>query len=395
MDIRSGTCEEEMQSERGTRSIENNTLFLFLFLPKDLLIQILLRLPVKSLLRFKSVSKSWFSLISDPHFATTHFELSASCTQRLVFLPSSSASESLSTMDLDASLLDDSSSASVNLSFFPLQPSCFFPILILGSCRGFLLLVCDQFFYLWNPSTGVNKRICFPPFTPTLNYSVCVKCFYGFGFDPSTDDYLVVLASFDPIDVSTHFEFFSLRTDTWTRIEATFPYMNPSINKPGSGSLLNGAIHWLSLRYDASVIAIFAFDLMERSVYEIPLPNDIDICFASCDLLVLGGFLSLCVKGNRTTDIWVMQEYKVKSSWTKSIVVPIGTPNQYFSPICSTKSGDIVGTDGGIAFVKYNDKGQLQERRLYSVNPRGCDAAMYTESLLSLPGDNDQAEEDE
>ncbi|KAK9293267.1 hypothetical protein L1049_021259 [Liquidambar formosana] len=39
---------------------------------KDLLREILLRLPIKSLLRFKSVSKEWLSLISNPHFAQSY-----------------------------------------------------------------------------------------------------------------------------------------------------------------------------------------------------------------------------------------------------------------------------------------------------------------------------------
>ncbi|KAK9286946.1 hypothetical protein L1049_015354 [Liquidambar formosana] len=38
----------------------------------DLLSEILLRLPVRSLMRFESVSKKWLSLISDPHFAQDH-----------------------------------------------------------------------------------------------------------------------------------------------------------------------------------------------------------------------------------------------------------------------------------------------------------------------------------
>ncbi|TYH08875.1 hypothetical protein ES288_A07G051800v1 [Gossypium darwinii] len=39
----------------------------------DLLIQILVRLPVKSLLRFKSVSKTWNSIISNPEFSCRLF----------------------------------------------------------------------------------------------------------------------------------------------------------------------------------------------------------------------------------------------------------------------------------------------------------------------------------
>ncbi|MCI40987.1 F-box/kelch-repeat protein, partial [Trifolium medium] len=39
------------------------------FLPEELIIQILLRLPVRSLIEFKCVCKSWKTLISDPKFA--------------------------------------------------------------------------------------------------------------------------------------------------------------------------------------------------------------------------------------------------------------------------------------------------------------------------------------
>lgn len=41
-------------------------------LPSEIIIHILSRLDVKSLLRFRSVQKSWASLISDPKFVNTH-----------------------------------------------------------------------------------------------------------------------------------------------------------------------------------------------------------------------------------------------------------------------------------------------------------------------------------
>jgi len=64
---------------------------------------------------------------------------------------------------------------------------------------------------------------------------------------------------------------------------------------------------------------------------------------------------------NSRAEIWVMNEYKVHSSWTKTLVLPVyGQPSTYFFPICSTKNGET---------------GLLK----------------YTETLLSLPGDNVQA----
>ena len=58
----------------------------FLFLPQEIIIEILLRLPVKSLPSFKFVCKSWLSLISNPHFAKWHFERNAAHTEKLLFV---------------------------------------------------------------------------------------------------------------------------------------------------------------------------------------------------------------------------------------------------------------------------------------------------------------------
>jgi hypothetical protein len=52
-------------------------------LPEELVLdEILIRLPVKSLLRFKCVSKAWRTAISDPSFIRTHLQLSASRWQQ-------------------------------------------------------------------------------------------------------------------------------------------------------------------------------------------------------------------------------------------------------------------------------------------------------------------------
>jgi len=365
-----------------------------LYLPHELIIQILLRLPVKSLICFKCVSKSWFSLISDPLFAKTHFELTAAHTCRIVFITSTLDVRSI---DLEASLNDDSASTSPNLNF--LLPQSEYNLEIKGSCRGFILLSCSSNIYIWNPSTGVHKQIP----SPLFGSNVDANYFYWFGYDEFTDDYLVVLMSDDPNSANflSHLEFFSLRANTWKEIECTtgthFPYMN-SCDDPRVGWLFNGAIYWLAFRHDIFMNVIAAFDLMERKFLDVNLPDDFDHEPTNCGLWVFEEFLSLSVVDchNNIVEIWVMKEYKVNSSWKKTLVLPIdGIPTQYFYPLSSTKNGDIIGTDGDTGLVKYNDKGQLLEHRSYCNDPYGCQVAMYTESLLSLPGDNEQAIEDE
>ncbi|KAL6563412.1 hypothetical protein OROGR_002371 [Orobanche gracilis] len=51
-----------------------------IYLPQEMIENILPRLPVKSLLRFKSVCKRWRDTISDPEFPQTHLRLSNNTT---------------------------------------------------------------------------------------------------------------------------------------------------------------------------------------------------------------------------------------------------------------------------------------------------------------------------
>ncbi|OMO81130.1 hypothetical protein COLO4_23746 [Corchorus olitorius] len=46
------------------------------YLPADLVIEILLKLPVKSIVRFNCVAKNWYHLLKDPTFVSQHYRLS-------------------------------------------------------------------------------------------------------------------------------------------------------------------------------------------------------------------------------------------------------------------------------------------------------------------------------
>ena len=122
---------------------------------------------------------------------------------------------------------------------------------------------------------------------------------------------------------------------------------------------------------------ILAFDMIERNFFKISLPMPSGDVFLEC----LGGFLSVCIWRSTPIGIWVMKEYKVRSSWT---VFKIS--NSIFEPIYFTKGGEIIGVNlYGRRLEKY--KGELLEHcpsyhyEYYSL--------MYTESLLSLPSDSE------
>ncbi|KAK7243581.1 hypothetical protein RIF29_38386 [Crotalaria pallida] len=342
-------------------------------IPEELIIQILMRLPVKSLFRFKCVSKLYLSLITDPNFALSHLKLSPA---RLLYLPRNAYASQTLSIDLeeDASLPH----APLNPSF--LTPNSFCDIK--GSCRGFLLLRHSiKHLYLWNPSTNVHKPI------PSLLrheretdfYVFGRPIFYGFCYDPLKDDYLVVVAYFHVRS------YFSLRANAWCQIDEEDAHVMSGGSR--TGTLFNDIIHWLALRDDVGVRVILSFDPIQRSFSEVvPLPADFNQDHRACNLCVLGGFLGLYVAENNATRIWIMKEYKEQSSWTMSTVVAFDNlPTKSLSPICTTKSGDIVGKDCDTGLVRFNVEGKLLEHVSYSNDPHGCNAATYRESLFSLP----------
>ena len=74
-------------------------------LPEDMIIEILLRLALKSLLCCRSVSKLWLSLISHSRFAKSHFERSSMTSNRLMCIVASEARS----LDFEDSFYDESS----------------------------------------------------------------------------------------------------------------------------------------------------------------------------------------------------------------------------------------------------------------------------------------------
>ncbi|XP_061344246.1 F-box protein CPR1-like [Gastrolobium bilobum] len=339
-------------------------------LPEELIAEILLRLPVKSLVRFKCVCKSWFSLISDPQFAKSHFDLAAAPTHRLLVDKSFRAS-----IDIEAFFDDDS--ALVHLA----TPIPFYrnsSLRMLGSCRGFILLKFGRNsnfdLILWNPSTGSHKTI---PFSRPYSWS---SSYCGLGYDVATDDYLVITI------LPHRIEFFSLKTNSWNKIEGNYPFSKDGDDwgwyayKVGKvGLFLNGALHWLDV------------------------PDGVDVVdkTARC--------LSLCYCWSRGTseamiEIWTMKEYKVQSSWTKSAVsiTFLMAPDIYLSPICFTEGGEIVvGSDDRGVLMKLNGEGKLLNYRKYnrgfveSMSLSNPFSIMYRESLLSLPSDIGEANKDD
>lgn len=67
-------------------SIQRQMRLFELFLPDDIVFQILARLPLESLIRFRCVCKSWHKLVSDKYFIQLHNDLSPPTKQLILLL---------------------------------------------------------------------------------------------------------------------------------------------------------------------------------------------------------------------------------------------------------------------------------------------------------------------
>ncbi|XP_059631849.1 F-box protein CPR1-like [Cornus florida] len=299
-------------------------------LPVDVIVDILSRLPVKPLLRFRCISKSWHALIDSPDFIKLHLNRSVETnTNRSIIFRDCG----LHSIDFDS--LDDDPVELVH----PLKNGGGFEVV--GSCDG-LLCLCysEKDITLWNPSTRKHHKLPITPIEFPLECgSINHFIIYGFGYDSVSDDYKVVrlIEYYDRYydSLGSEVKVYSLKLNSWRRIQ-DFPY---SFRTWGVNAVLaSGALHWAVYQItEGSLIA--AFDLGVEEFRFMPQPDYLDKN-GEIFLEVLGGCLCIVSYHVRTcdVDIWVMMEYGVKESWTRLIYV--AQPSfLYMRPLAYSKSG--------------------------------------------------------
>ncbi|XWS35168.1 hypothetical protein CRYUN_Cryun21dG0102700 [Craigia yunnanensis] len=320
-------------------------------LPQDIIVNILLRLPVKSLLQLKCVSKPWRSLISDPHFAKlqlNQLQRNSKFSSHRVLLVTepleSAACEASADQDGDSKLVlkleypkemkktpdsDELMDGSIDLG---------------GSCNGLVCLVFEnERVFLWNPTIRETKEL------PKLSAFDAKGTFsYGFGYDLSTDDCKVVRADrpSSTADTSneTEVEILTLKNNIWRRIEG----LESGIEIEGPGIFLHGALHWLGVEEGNGlevIDVIVSFYLADEKFQLAPLPDQIKESDDSNVLGISGDCLCLfhgC--GEAFFEAWLLKDSS-KSSWTRLFNVQrnlVPTHKYWEKPLCYTKTGKVV-----------------------------------------------------
>ncbi|THG01475.1 hypothetical protein TEA_010305 [Camellia sinensis var. sinensis] len=208
---------------------------------------------------------------------------------------------------------------------------------LVGSINGLLCLSEPLYFdpvYICNPIIGEYMTL------PKSEIETGFDIVSGFGFDQSTDRYKVIIMLYVTVkdDPTTTNGTVSFRMEgeiytvggsgEWRRIgEVPYP-----LRARESEAYLNGVLHWLMTDQDIGIETcefIGSFDVASEEFRSLPPPQTqfssesrTSLRRLNLDLGVLGD--ELCIFDNYfsdRTEIWMMKDYGVQSSWTKQYVI--------------------------------------------------------------------------
>ncbi|GER28683.1 F-box and associated interaction domains-containing protein [Striga asiatica] len=300
-------------------------------LPLEVIENILSRLPVRTLKRFRAVEKSWCSLIDAESFAKAHLRRSLSsphsnrnlisglngfCFMSLAALTQvKSFKPAFKYDEKDEHAISNSVNGMVVVMREPARP------------------------VLWNPFTGEHKVLpaCPREFQPDERH-FC-RTTYGFGYDPENDDYKIIkvmLYMFKRLSLWSLSEdwIYSLRSNSWKRTNGA-PYTHR--HWPAH---VNGILHTIVQTWTGpglSGVHLYGFSLVHEKDYEVKMPQKIEI--EGIDSLTVDAFegrLSLGCAYESRFAIWVMVSYGV---WNPLIQF-VTKPDDFLRPLAFVENGN-------------------------------------------------------
>ncbi|KAK1294761.1 F-box protein CPR30 [Acorus calamus] len=290
---------------------------------QDIILNILSRLPLKSLMRCKCVSKHWYSLINDPILAELHLQRSNCDSINLVIChydPSRTAWDILIYKFDNENQPQFSASLKTDIE----------DITSVYSCEGLICISGSSGIHICNPST--RELVTLP-----RSNSLKKPSMHGFGYSPSTKEYKVVQLIHNKLidgcsPLSSKFEVLTLGTKSWRPI-GNAPYV---LHPKKNSITLNGIMYWLTCtkkRGPDSVEEIATFNVGDERFGAFSGPPDCHALegMSAVSLGVLQGTLCLTCdyysRGhsvNHKLEIWMLKDdnargwvkqYSIETSW--------------------------------------------------------------------------------
>ena len=360
-----------------------------LLLPDDLIVEILARLPVKSLKRFSCVCKSWYDIIKDPVFIAKHLDQTRFYDyESKNFLISDFLAFSFLMLSSSGTSTETPPNNNNGTVWTRIHITGFedFP-LVYGICDG---IVCLHSYSdgvaLWNPATRETKSI---PRTTMRNwrYKRDTIMYFAFGYDPKTGDYKIVKFVTSPIQ---EVELYTLSRDSWRQIDLDNVTIDIELSSRSYTSL-KGRNHWLA--YDEqknSDLEILYFDMSDEVFGVIPLPDSFRELTGR--ITVYNEMIVLILYQNKLAstiedpiDVWVMKEYGVKESCTL-LSTTVGV---HMALVVWSHDGVFMESSRG-ELLSYHPTSQ-QFKNLGVISD-GTQPVLYQETLVSLNGMHEEEE---
>ncbi|XP_051127693.1 F-box/kelch-repeat protein At3g23880-like [Andrographis paniculata] len=342
-------------------------------LPNDVIVEILTWLPLMSLLKFKCVCRSWFSLISTRHFAMSHLRKSrqdlASSSHRIIL---NCRGGTLKHCSLPSILRDPAAEAFDTDYSSPFAGDF---VWVVGSCDGLVCLAVNRkHLILWNPSTRIRKQL------PDSGVDISFRSYvtYGFGHDEASDDYKVVFFNINSHLSEAVAKVYCVRNDDeWRSLESC----SSSSLTDDPASFVHGKLHWMTTS-DKDIVFV---DLATEESGTLKLPSYVRIEHYSRLGASEGSLIVLC--SNQThADVWIMDYEASALSWTKAASIPCLDDFLRFSykRVLYVLKDGVVVLDCGPRIVIFDLKnGSVRDVELRNCNGGLRASLLYIESLVS------------
>ena len=357
-------------------------------LPREIMDDIFLRLPVKSLLQCRCVSKLWCNIIDDPSLANMHQTQASDQEPPLLFgLTLDNKSDELDLYELEDNCKNLSLGKIPLLNFvsknFDIGTEAFN---LESICNGLLCFANFSTVILSNP---LRQEILMLP-EATNQYPVTNIDKYGLGFDTSTNTYKVVHVFCKGLDYNTmRYKFGSevytlgSTSKSWREISSIPPYPLCLWRR---SVYANESIHWIvdtSLHNDNLKGMIVSFDIGKEEFHLTPHPVDIDIyTFGVGHLIHLKGDLAIVETGSHfnTIVIWVLKDWN-NIRWVREFTI-----HRCISLVCPSDPG-LIYEVGGIVYncnLKNDEQRWCQTRILTNSERTLLKIISFKGSLISL-----------
>ncbi|PIA45293.1 hypothetical protein AQUCO_01700674v1 [Aquilegia coerulea] len=356
-------------------------------IPDDILFDIIIRLPPKSLHRFKSVSKEWCSLIQDQTFQDFYYDRrrqQANETHTIRLFVRSGDHYGFYFID-HAGI---ASKIGVGVMFCaatfsdPLVPACNGLICFLGG---------ENKLRVWNPATKQIITLPKPDFIEEDGRGPNIRL--GFGFDNFSRKFKVV-----GCHGCSQFQVLTLGDKKWRTVEGSRIRTDFVLDKVIH---VNGVLYWVNTRRRPKValytmenilrgpFTITSFNLADEKFVEVPIPSD-DVGFTNLGhrLCELEGHLCLISHDRNTLDMWVLiTSNEQRPQWVNQrIVLPFEMV--YMDSILPIQDGEILiqcHKENCFFLCRYNQEGKvLNTTKINGLSPYLFVVGNYVESLVNL-----------